>query len=421
MACEVLIVGGGLVGASLAIALSRSGVDAILVEARSPATSLTDPERERYLALSRASVNALNALGAWPALDSHAASIRSVHVSRRGDFGRVLLRAEEHAVDRFGAVVPASRLGQALEAALGECTGLRRLSPATLRAFQSSAEGIEARIDVNGDASSTTVRASLLVGADGADSFVRDHAGLLAEREDYGQDAMVLSIGISRDHGGVAYERFTDHGAMAALPLPGRRMGLVWTLAREHADAIAALPESERIEHMQRVFGQRLGRFHAPGRLVRYPLGRSFAERTHRDRVVVVGNAAQSLHPVAAQGFNLGLRDALVLAEEIAAVLSTHAMPSGQGPDTGDLRRLPAEHVQAALRRYAERRRADRQRIAALSHALARWPKVRAPGAGVFRSLAFGLMNAAPALRQSLVLAAMGFTDDAPASALEAA
>lgn len=400
MSCDVLIVGGGLVGASLALALTRGGVAVTMVEARPATTALADPARERYLALARGSVDALRALGAWAGLDEHAAAIRAVHISRRGDFGRVLLRAEDYDVDRFGAVVPASRLGLALEAALQRAPGLTRLMPATLRGFDGGPDRVEAHIDTDGEA--RTLHAQLLVGADGADSFVRAHAGLQAERDDYGQDALVLSLGVTRDHGDVAYERFTPDGAVAALPLPERRVGMVWTLPRASAEAIASSPEHERLGTLQAVFGHRLGRLHAPGRLVRYPLVRTFAPQTVRDRVVLVGNAAQSLHPIAAQGFNLGLRDALVLAEELARPALRPASAA-------------FAEVPNMLRRHAGRRRRDRERIAALSHRLARWPKVDAPGLGLLRSFAFGAFNALPAARESLVLAAMGYAEDVPA------
>jgi 2-octaprenyl-6-methoxyphenol hydroxylase len=404
---EVLIVGGGLVGASLALALDRAGIAATLVESRPAASALADPARERYLALAAASVNALTALRVWPSLAAHAQSIHAVHVSRQGDFGRLLLRAERHGVGRFGAVVPASRLGQALAAALARCTRLTRLAPATLLGFADAGDGDGdgARARIATDDGERSLVAQVLVGADGADSAVRGLAGLPAPREDYGQDALVLSVGLGRDHGGVAFERFSDDGAIALLPLPGRRAGLVWTLARERAGDIQALAADARLAALQAAFGLRLGRFHAPGELVRYPLQRCLAPATVDGRVVLVGNAAQSLHPIAAQGFNLGLRDALTLAEELAT-----AGPLASG-----------EARSRALERHQRRRRADRERIAAASHALARWPKLRAPGLGLVRTAALAGLNLAGPLQHSLVLAAMGFGEDMPALGLEPA
>ncbi len=397
--CDVLIVGGGLVGTSLALALAPSGLRVTLVEARAASGTLPDPERERYLALSAASVNALTRLGVWSRLPSEAtAAIRAVHVSRRGDFGRSLLRATETGRDAFGEVVPASRLGQALAQALSEREGITHLAPASVVAIEPAAGAVGAVLEHGND--SRRLSAAVMIGADGSASFVRDQAGLVVETHDYGQDALVLSVGVARDHEGIAYERFTDDGAIAALPLPERRIGMVWTLARAQAASMQAFDDTELLAALQAVFGQRLGRLHSPGRRFLHPLSRRWAPETVRGRVAVIGNAAQTLHPIAAQGFNLGLRDALVLAEALLAC-----------PDDGI----------EALHGYQRRRRDDRERIAALSHALARWPKLSAPGLGGLRSLGFGLLNAAPDLRRSLMLAGMGFADDAPAWSLDPA
>lgn len=395
---DVVIVGGGLVGTSVALALDRAGVACTLVEARPPTLALADPDRERYLALSAATVNGLSALNVWPQLRVHAESIHAVHVSRRGDFGRALLRAGDHGVQRFGALVPATRLGLALEAAVGQAAHVRRVLPARVTAIDMA--GDEAELTIDDGSGVRRWSAEVVVGADGAESWLREQLRLPVEREDYGQDALVLSVGIGRDHQGTAYERFLDDGAIAALPLPERRAALIWTLSQEQAERIENMAEDARLSAMQEVFGHRLGRLHSPGRMIRYPLGRVFAPRIAAGRAVLVGNAAQALHPIAAQGFNLGLRDALVLVEELLA-----ARRAGEDPRT-------------ALLRHQQRRQDDRRRIAALSHNLARWPGVRAPGLGLVRSLGIGLLNASGALRQSLVLAGMGFSAQAPALCL---
>lgn len=400
---EVVIVGAGLVGASLALALDRAGIAATLIEARSADAALADPTRERYLALARASVNALSALSVWPGVAAQAESIRAVRVSRRGDFGRLLLRADRHGVDRFGAVVPASHLGQALAAALGRCRHLTRLAPAQVTGVGHGADRVV--VHVRAGDQDQSLPATVLVAADGVDSLVRHQVGLAATGGDYGQDALVLSVGLGRDHGQTAHERFTDDGAIALLPLPDRRAGLVWTLARQRAAEVTALDGPARLAALQDAFGLRLGRFHSPGQLVRYPLRRCLAPVTVAGRTVLVGNAAQSLHPVAAQGFNLGLRDALTLAEELAAA--------------GDLADPGA--VAAALRRHQDRRRPDRDRISALSHVLARWPSLSAPGLGLLRSGALAGLTAVGATREALALAAMGHGAGAPALTLDPA
>lgn len=395
---DVVIIGGGLVGTSVALALDRAGVACTLVEAKTPALALADPDRERYLALSAATVNGLSALGVWSSMQAHAEPIRAVHVSRRGDFGRVLLRAAEYDVRRFGMLVPATRLGLALEDAIQRAAHVQRVLPATVTAIDMVGEDVQLQVLSGGDVQHRT--AEVVVGADGNESWLRGRLGLPVEREDYGQDALVLSVGIGRDHQGVAYERFLDDGAIAVLPLPERRAALIWTLSREQAARIESMDDQARLSAMQDVFGHRLGRLHSPGRMIRYPLSRVFAPRIVAGRAVLVGNAAQSLHPIAAQGFNLGLRDALVLVEELLA-----ARGAGEDPRT-------------ALLRHQQRRQDDRRRIANVSHALARWPGVQAPGLGLLRSLGMGLLNASSDLRQSLVLAGMGFSAQAPEQCL---
>lgn len=427
--CDVLIVGGGLVGTSLALALARAPLRTWLLEAgtAAPGSAAAAPPPgnaqaagERYLALSRASMNALGRLGVRGLLGDQPEPIRAVHVSRRDDFGRVLLTAREAGRDDFGAVVPASLLGQTLAQALQQALarspagadgsgpggrsaapGLAHLAPARLQALAPVDGAVVATVATTSGV--RELRAGLVVGADGAGSKVAAGAGLPVERHDYGQEAVVFAASCSRPHRGIAYERFTGGGALAALPLPGRRVGMVWTRRRHAASGQGPAPDPEAVlVQVQREFGQRLGRLHTPGPCATFPLHQRWLQQVVAGRVVVVGNAAQSLHPVAAQGFNLGLRDALVLAEMLAAAADT----------------LPDDAAQV-LSRYQDRRLPDRQRIAGLSHALARWPGLELPGLGWLRSLGFAALNAGTGLRQSLMLAAMGFAADAPAAVLE--
>ncbi|MFA7541947.1 MAG: FAD-dependent monooxygenase, partial [Lysobacterales bacterium] len=370
-------------------------------------------------------MNALQRLSVRPLLTGAPEPIRAIHVSRRGDFGRVLLSAQEAGLEDFGAVVPASVLGRALSGALqAQLTtittslsqaaagagnpGLTHLAPARLLALDCGGDSVTATIESSHGPQK--LRASVVVGADGAGSLVAAQTGLAAESHDYGQEAVVFAAGCSRAHEGVAYERFTDDGALAALPLPGRRVGLVWTRRRQADDQAAdvasagPMPDAPAVlAQVQAQFGQRLGRLHSPGPCARFPLLRRWAAQTVSGRVVLIGNAAQTLHPIAAQGFNLGLRDALVLAESLLAAGNN------------------ASGLASALAAYQTRRAPDRQRIADLSHALARWPKVSLPGLGLVRSLGFAALNASTGLRQSLMLAGMGFSQDAPAAVLEPA
>ena len=309
--CDVLIVGGGLVGASLAIALDGSGLDVALAESAAPRVEAQPSYDDRNLALAQASVNALTALGVWTHL-STATPIRKIHISRQGEFGAVRLDAAQHGLEAFGAVVPARELGNALLRRLDACEGLRRFAPATVRSIDLDANGAIARLHTaNGE---QTIRARLLVGADGTQSFVRDALGIGVDRFDYAQTAFVLNVTTERVIDS-AYERFTSSGPTALLPLGERRGGVVLTVPTEEASRVTQLDDAAFLDLLHARFGWRLGRLSRPGKRVSYPLHRVCAQRLTSTRAALIGNAAQTLHPIAAQGFNLGLRDALTLAE----------------------------------------------------------------------------------------------------------
>lgn len=397
---DVLIVGGGLVGASLAIALDGSGLRVAQVEAVAAQINPQANPDERSLALARASVNALTALGVWPLIEAKATPIRRVHVSRRGEFGTVRLVAAEHGLDAFGATCPARELGNGLLARLQRCTNLVRYAPAKLSAFADDGDGIIATLAAaDGE---RRLRARLLVGADGTASFVRDALGIGTDSKDYAQTAFVATVQPERAMDGCAYERFTATGPVALLPLSDRRAGVVMTVPSADAARVAALDDAGFIAELHARFGYRLGKFSRPGKRVSHALARVVAQRLTATRAVLVGNAAQTIHPIGAQGFNLGLRDALVLAELLVA-------QSRAGGDVGD---------SALLRRYVELRREDRDGTAAMSDQLARWTASEAPPLKALRSLGLIAIDRIAPLKQAIVGRGMGFRGHAPALAL---
>ena len=309
---DVLIAGGGLVGTSLAIALDGAGLSVALVEAAPPRADLQPSYDERNLALAGASVNALRALGV---LDVAAVvhPIERIHVSRRGDFGSVRFYAAELGLPGFGATIPARELGNALLRRLDGCRDLVRLAPAEVVALEAREQSIE--VTLRTAAGERRVRTRLLVGADGTESFVRRALGIDVERHDYGQCAFVTTLTVDKPLGGTAYERFTESGPVALLPLGANRAGLVLSVPASDAARIGALDDVDFLAFVRARFGFRAGRFSRPGRRKPYPLARALASRTIAPRAVLIGNAAQTVHPIGAQGFNLGLRDALTLAE----------------------------------------------------------------------------------------------------------
>jgi 2-octaprenyl-6-methoxyphenol hydroxylase len=397
---DILIVGGGLVGASLAIALDGAGLRVALVEAVPAQANHQASYDERNLALARATVNALDALGVWAHVASRAIPIRRIHVSRKGEFGASRLSAQKHGVHAFGAVLPARELGNGLLARLDACANLQRYAPATLTAIDLSDAAVNARLTTA--TGEQTVSARLLVGADGTASFVRSALGIEVENVDYAQTAFVTTVTSERALDGCAYERFTATGPVALLPLPDRRAGVVLTVPGVDAARTAALDDSGFVDLLHERFGFRLGRFSRPGRRGSYPLKRVQALRLSAPRAVLIGNAAQTLHPIGAQGFNLGLRDALTLAELL--IESAH---HGADPGAAEL-----------LANYCAQREEDRAGTMAMSDGLARWTTGEALSLKLLRSLGLVALDRIGPLQDALVRRGMGFRGRVPRLAL---
>lgn len=396
---DVLIIGGGLVGASLAIALDRLGLDTGLVEATPPG-ALPPVFDERNLSFAEATVNALTALGVMQKLRAPTGAIERIHVSRSGDFGRTLLDAARHGRGEFGRVVIARDFGDALEARLGELRHLRRYRP--MRFIGLAEDTADARVVRLADETGEhLLRARLLVAADGTRSGVRDALGIDAGEHDYAQTLFVTRLRTERAPDGTAYERFGNDGPTALLPRGDRHFGLVHGVAREEAGAVAALDDAALLARVQDAFGWRAGRFLACGPRSAYPVTRVMAQALTAPRAVLVGNAAQTIHPIGAQGFNLGLRDALTLAE-----LIEDARRRDPGFDCGDA---------ALLARHAQRRQDDRERTVAFSDGLARFTSNDSEVLRPLRSLGLFAADRLPSAQAFLVGAAMGYRGDVPA------
>lgn len=393
---DVLIVGGGLVGSSLAIALERSGLRVALAEAVPPKVDMQPSYDERNLALARATVNALQAIGVWTHCGARATPIRKIHVSRQGEFGVVRLDAAKHGVDAFGATLPARELGNGLLARLDECRGLQRFAPAKVEAISTRTDCVEVALSTS--EGTKTVRTRLLVGADGTNSFVRSALGIESESVDYAQTAFVATLTPERAIDS-AYERFTATGPVALLPLTQGRAGVVLTVPTADAARVAALDGAGFIALLHERFGWRLGKLSKPGKRVSYPLRRLYAQGIVAPRVALIGNAAQTLHPIGAQGFNLGLRDALTLAELLV---------ESKG-DVGD---------PALLAEYAQRRRKDRESTARQSDALARWSANESPPLKLLRSVGLLALDRIAPLQTAMVRRGMGFRGRVPRLAL---
>ena len=397
---DVLIVGGGLVGASLAIALEPLGLDVAMVEA-TPTGQMPQVFDQRNLSFAEATVNALTALGVMPLLRAASGSIRRIHISRAGDFGRILLEARAHGRDEFGRVVVARDFGEALETRLSQLKTLTRYRPARFVGLDAADASLRA-VRVAEAGGERVLRTRLLVAADGNRSEVREALGIGARQHDYGQTLLVTRLRTQRAPDGTAYERLTAHGPTALLPRGDGHFGLVHGVAREDAAQVAGLDDAGFLARVQDHFGWRAGRFLSVGPRSAYPIIGCVADTLIAPRAVLVGNAAQSLHPLGAQGFNLGLRDALTLAESIAA------SPVDAGSDR-------------VLLTHATRRADDRTRTLAFSDGLAR---LTANDAALLRPLRSAGLVAGGAMdwvQGWLVGGAMGYRGDVPALCRRAA
>ncbi|MDF3083942.1 UbiH/UbiF/VisC/COQ6 family ubiquinone biosynthesis hydroxylase [Burkholderia sola] len=312
---DLAIVGAGPVGLALAGWLARRSATQhaaiALIDAREPAASANDP---RAIAVSHGSRVLLDTL-AWPA---DATPIEHIHVSQRGHFGRTLIDRDEHALAALGYVV---RYGSIVQALAGAVRGMRVdwLTSTTARAPQQDADGVTLTLD--GPQGERTLRARIVINAEGG-LFHEQQADAGKHRRDYGQTALVGTVTVSAPRPNVAWERFTHEGPLALLPLGGPRQAdysLVWCCTPDEAARRAALPDDAFLRELGSVFGERMGAFVAITGRASFPLGLNAAQTLVSGRVAVVGNAAQTLHPVAGQGLNLGLRDAHTLVDTLSA------------------------------------------------------------------------------------------------------
>lgn len=314
---RIAIVGGGLVGASLALALLQGGArergwTISLIEPHAPGDGFQPSYDARCSALSFGTRLIYEDLGLWPAIAGRAEPITRIHVSERGRFGATRLAADEEGVSALGYVVENAWLGHCLWQALHGAAGIDWRCPARVSAAQARTGGYRLTLD-----DGSPLDCELLVLADGGRSDLRRQLGIHVRRTPYGQTALIANVTSGEAHGGEAFERFTSDGPMALLPLADDRCALVWTRPDADAARLAALDERAFLAELQRAFGYRLGALRRVGARHSYPLALLEAEEQVRRHLVVLGNAAHGLHPIAGQGYNLSLRDVMALAETL--------------------------------------------------------------------------------------------------------
>lgn len=394
---DILIIGGGMVGASLAVALAPLPLRVGLIEAVKFESSAQPSYDDRTVALSYGSKRIFESLGVWSRLEARGATpIQRIHISDRGRFGFARLDAGEAGVEALGYVVENRALGQALKPVLAESTNLTVFCPATVEdvAF---AEGA-ATVTFRRNAKLETLSARLVVAADGGFSPVRNKAGIEARRTDYHQTALVTNVTSELPHHNVAYERFTNNGPLAFLPMSENRCAVVWSLSPEKVEALQALDDAKFLAALQEHFGTRLGRLLKIGKRVAYPLALTKVSEHIRQRLVLIGNAAHTVHPVAGQGFNLGLRDVAVLAQVINEA-------QREGRDIGEL---------TVLDGYARWRKRDNLAVSTFTDGLVRIFSNDMAPLSLVRNLGLVAVDLFPPAKRLLLRMSMGLAGRLP-------
>lgn len=342
---DIVIVGGGLVGASLACALGDSGLRIAVVES----FALGDPGQPSYddrtIALAYSSRRIFEAIGVWqPIADRSANPIEHIHISDRGHFGLTRLHASDLGTEALGYVVETRALGAALYETMQACSNIELLCPFEVQEFQQ--QDSVAIVSLAGGDGARECRARLVVLADGGRSPLRERFDMQVDQKRYDQVAVVANVTPGKAHENTAYERFTPEGPLALLPVTRDRCAVVWSTRPDKADEVTGWSDEQFLQQLQRRFGDRLGRFSRAGKRQAYPLVLTKVADPVRERLVLIGNAAHTVHPVAGQGFNLGLRDVASLAQVLVDAQRA-------GGDIGSL---------ALLRGYADWRRSDNRR-----------------------------------------------------------
>lgn len=394
----MLIVGGGLNGPVLALALAQAGLTTTIVDARPPEVQADPAFDGRAYALALASRRMLSALGLWRSVAPHAQPIEAIRISdgRAGEgAARAFLHFDQHEIEDgpMGHILEDRYLRTALQAAIAGTAGIMVRAPATVLSHAAAPGGITATL-----ADGATLSAALLVACDGRDSRVARSAGIRRRGWDYDQTSLVCAIAHERPHNGTAHQFFMPPGPLAILPLPGNRSSIVWTDSRARAAAINGLDDAGYLAELRPRFGDFLGDIRLEGARYSYPLALSLAERWTADRVALVGDAAHGIHPLAGQGLNLGLRDVATLAQ---VVVAAHR----RGEDIG---------ATTTLADYQRWRRFDTALLVAATDGINRLFSNDNPLLRLGRDLGLGFVNRFPALRRSLIAEAAGVSGDLP-------
>mgnify|MGYP000258699684 CR=1 FL=1 len=391
---DVLIIGGGLAGNCLALALQDTNLKVAIIEASTREQLHNSPAGDRALALANGSVRMLDALGIWEHAQAQATAIKQIHISDQGHFGKTRLSAQKEGVSALGYVISARDLESSV-ADLVEQAGIEQISPA--RVIGIAADAQSAHISLKQGDKSLNLSSKLVVGADGGQSTLRKLLDISQNITEYQQTAIVTTIKTEVAHDNTAYERFTASGPLALLPV-NDDYAVVWTRSTEDAEQLMMSGEQEFIDTLQSCFGYKLGRFSLTAPRRSFPLKLIRAQSMISERSVIIGNAAHQLHPVAGQGFNLGLRDVMQLAEIIL-------QETEKGADIG---------AYSTLEHYAMQRKKDHDTVINFTDNVVKlfsndWLSLAAA-----RNVGLSLLDNLPGAKKQLARYAMGLNTRMP-------
>lgn len=308
--CDLIIIGGGLVGSALAIALAPCDLKIAIVDAKE--VEAQDP---RLYALSDTSCQLLKHLELWSQLEKTATPIHSIHVTRKGRFGSLTLDRKNVNLNALGHVIPGYLIERAVKEKLKTCKNIQCFYATKLEAL--STDKTEVCVTLKNSTRSFTLTADWLIGADGSDSSVRELAHFKAEISDYKQSALVTRTSLQRPHNNVAHERFTEDGAIAMLPLSGLECATIWTGTKSHIEQLQEISQADFLQTLQIAFGYRLGKLQNSKERYVFSLRKIISDEVVKPPIYLLGNAAHTIHPIAAQGLNLALYEVALLAEKI--------------------------------------------------------------------------------------------------------
>ncbi len=396
---DIVIAGGGMIGSCLALALAPLGLRVAVIEPVARKAAEQPSFDERSTALSRSTQRMFEAMGFWSDIVAASTPITAIHVSDQGRFGFSHIDAEEQGVEALGYVVINRVLGGVLQEALSAASQVDLLCPATVAAIDLSPERAAATVEFD-DGESRDLECALLAAADGANSRVREMMGIAADKSHYEQRAVIGNLQPEQPVDNMAYERFTPQGPLAILPVADERAAFVWTVSEHDAERVMALKDEAFLAELQQEFGYRLGTFSRVGTRASYPLILSKALRLTATRSVLIGNSAHGLHPVSAQGFNLGMRDVAAIVDCIA-----DARDDSAACDPGNAK---------LLEDYAAWRRADQKKLVRFTDSLVKLFGSRRRPLRTLRSVGMLGFDLVPGVRSAFAKHTMGLAGRLP-------